>query len=758
MAIKLVIVESPAKAKTLTKILGKNYVIRASMGHVRDLPEDSLGINVEEGFEPVYRNLPQRKTTIKEIKDLADSASAIFLATDPDREGEAISWHLVQAAKLEKGKKPLNRVTFHEITKEAVEEAFNNPRAIDMKMVDAQQARRVLDRLVGYKLSPLLWKKVLKGLSAGRVQSAAVRLVVDREREILSFQAVEYWTIEAELVQREKKNGSFRAQFVGLDKGKKLNIPDKQHCDDLVADLKVSEYKVNAIDKKEVSRQPAPPFITSTLQQEAVRKLHYTAKKAMVIAQQLYEGLPIGEEGDTGLITYMRTDSTHMAATAIDEIRDYIKAAFSDKHLPAAPRQFSKKVKMAQEAHEAIRPTRAHREPAQIKKYLNKDQFALYELIWKRAVASQMSAALFDTITVDINAASTATKKSYLLQSKASSLRFPGFMGLYIEGKDEEKDEVDEEKNVIPQLSLHELLKLIQLYPEQIFTQPPARYTEATLIKALEQKGIGRPSTYAPIISTVQDRGYVYKDGGKLRPEEIGMIVNDLLVSSFPNIVDFNFTAKMENELDEIAKGKMKWMSVIKSFYGPFEKDLVNAQTNLQKIIIKSEEKCPECGQPMVMKSSRFGKFLACSNYPECKGKKSLNAVKDTGKTAGDQAGATESEAPEEKCPECGKTMIVKAGRFGKFYACPDYPKCKGKKAMGRKTWSKSAKPGEGSSATEASEEKCPECGSPMVLKYGRFGKFLACSKYPECKTTKKIYKYQKSDANKDDDSGKGDE
>jgi len=758
MAIKLVIVESPAKAKTLTKILGNNYIIRASMGHVRDLPEDSLGINVENEFEPVYRAISQRKTVIREIKDLAKSASAIFLATDPDREGEAISWHLVQAAKLDNGKIPLKRVTFHEITKEAVEGAFKNPRSIDMKMVDAQQARRILDRLVGYKLSPLLWKKVLKGLSAGRVQSAAVRLVVDREREILGFKAVEYWTIEAELEKSGKKNGNFKAQFVGYDKGKKLNIPDKKHCDDIVADLKVSEYRVGSIDKKEVSRQPAPPFITSTLQQEAWRKLHYTAKKTMLIAQQLYEGLPIGEEGDTGLITYMRTDSTHMAVTAVDEIRQYIKTAFSDKYLPSAPRQFTKKVKMAQEAHEAIRPTRAHREPALIKKYLNKDQFSLYELIWKRAVASQMSAAVYDTLTVDIKAISPVTKKSYLLQTKASSLCFPGFMGLYIEGKDEEKDEFEDEQKGIPQLSEQELLKLIQLYPEQFFTQPPARYTEATLIKALEQKGIGRPSTYAPIISTVQDRGYVYKDGGKLRPEEIGMIVNDLLVSSFPNIVDFNFTAKMEDELDDIAKGKLKWISVIKSFYGPFDKDLVDAQTNLQKIIIKSDEKCPECGQPMVMKSSRYGKFLACSNYPECKGKKSLNTFKDPGKANGEQAGAAESEAPAEPCPQCGKNMIIKAGRYGRFYACPDYPKCTGKKAMGHKrTWHKTKTEG-GSAEVETSEEKCPECGSPMVLKYGRFGKFLACSKYPECKTTKKIFKYQKSAGSKKDASGKGNE
>ena len=740
MAVKLVIVESPAKARTLNKILGKSYVIRATMGHVRDLPANSLGINIERGFEPVYRLIPQRKAVINEIKDLAKTASAVFLATDPDREGEAISWHLIEAAKLDKGKAPLHRVTFHEITREAVEEAFRHPRLVDMRMVDAQQARRVLDRLVGYKLSPLLWKKVLKGLSAGRVQSAAVRLVVDREREILAFVPVEYWTIEAELKQKGKKNGSFRAQFIGYEKGKKLPISDKQRCDEIVADLKMSKYSVSAVDRKEVNRQPAPPFITSTLQQEAVRKLHFTAKKTMMIAQQLYEGLPIGEEGNTGLITYMRTDSTHMAASAIDEIRDYIKASFEDKYLPPSARHFSKKVKMAQEAHEAIRPTRAHREPGQIKKFLNRDQFALYELIWKRAIASQMSNALYDTLTIDIKAASPAPKKSYLLQTKASSLKFPGFMALYIEGKDEEKDEFDEDQNVIPQLSLGEILELVQLFPAQFFTQPPARYTEATLIKALEQKGIGRPSTYAPIISTILDRGYVYKDGGKLRPEEIGMIVNDLLVSSFPNIVDFNFTAKMEDELDEIAKGKLKWSSVIKSFYGPFDSDLREAQTNIPKIVIKAEEKCPECGGPMVVKSSKFGKFLACENYPECRGKKPLNS----GLRNGSQTEAPEGETPTEPCPICGKTMIVKAGRYGRFLACPDYPKCTGKKALGQKNWQKPGDGGNENDKTKAGEEKCPECGSEMVLKYGKFGKFLACSRYPDCKTTKRIYKYHR--------------
>ncbi len=743
MTVKLVIVESPAKAKTLNKILGKGYTIKASMGHVRDLPEDKLGILIDKDFEPVYRTIPERRSLIKEIKELANSSSAIYLATDPDREGEAISWHLIKAANLEKDDIPLRRVTFHEITSEAVEKAFKNPRSIDMKLVDAQQARRVLDRLVGYKLSPLLWKKVLKGLSAGRVQSVAVRLIVDREKEIQDFKPVEYWTIEAELARKTTPDETFRAQFVGTALGKKLEIHSKAHCDELLADLKIAVYSVIGVQKKDVVRQPAPPFITSTLQQEAWRKLRFTAKRTMFIAQQLYEGLPIGEEGDTGLITYMRTDSTHIASSAVDEIREYISQNYQGGYLPSAPRVFTKKVKMAQEAHEAIRPTRAHRNPEHIKNYLNRDQLQLYELIWKRAIASQMSAAVYDTATVDIKA--DAANKTYLLQAKASALRFPGFMALYIEGRDEEKDELENGKpTIIPLLNEGELLKLIQLYPEQFFTQPPPRYTEATLIKAMEQKGIGRPSTYAPIISTIQDRGYVYKDSGKLWPEQIGVIVNDLLVGNFPNIVNFNFTAMMEDELDDIANGKMNWISVIRSFYSPFDKELQTAQDKLQKVVIQSDEKCPVCGKPMVLKSSRYGKFLACSNYPECKGKRSLSVVKT--RPSSDNGGETAAEegVSTEPCPVCGKNMVVKTGRYGKFLACPDYPKCTGKKTLAKSSkWT-----GRKAAADDAQTtitEKCPNCGEPMVLKYGRYGKFLACSKYPDCKTTKKIFtRYRK--------------
>jgi DNA topoisomerase-1 len=790
MAVKLVIVESPAKAKTLSKMLGDSYVIKASMGHVRDLPGKTLGIDVEKDFEPEYHNLAERKTLIKEIKELANRASAVYLATDPDREGEAISWHLIKAANLQKDGIPLRRVSFHKITKEAVEQAFKDPHPLDMKLVDAQQARRILDRLVGYKLSPLLWKKVLKGLSAGRVQSVAVRLIVDREREILAFIPVEYWTIDAELIKKTRGSKGFMASFVGLAGKGKLEIPDKAHCDALLDDLRGSDYSVKAIQKKEVSRQPSPPFITSTMQQEASRKLRFSSKKTMVIAQQLYEGLSIGEEGDTGLITYMRTDSTNVAASALDEIRGYISAKFSAKYLPASPRRFTKKVKLAQEAHEAVRPTRAQREPAGIKGYLNKDQFQLYELIWKRAVASQMSAAAYDTVTVDVEAAPREKKKTaYLLQTKASALRFPGFMALYIEGLDEEKDEYAEgEQNILPPLEEGELLKLLELLPNQFFTQPPPRFTEATLIKSLEQKGIGRPSTYAPIVSTIQDREYVFKEAGKLRPEEIGMVVTDLLVANFPNIVDYNFTAKMEEELDEIANGTRDWLTVIRAFYTPFEMDLNKAQENLQKIVITSEEKCPECGKPMILKSSRFGKFLACSNYPECMGKKSntvdapppevtnepcplcgklmlirkgrygkFMACSNYPECKGKKINGTD-EAPEvtnEPCPLCGKMMLMKKGRFGKFMTCPDYPKCNGKKTLaGQGTWAK--KTGDGTAAAvETTDEKCPTCGAAMVVRAGRFGKFLACSKYPKCKTTKKIESADKKEKPDGDEVGK---
>jgi DNA topoisomerase-1 len=666
MAKKLVIVESPAKARTLGRILGSGYVIKASMGHVRDLPKGALGIDIEHDFAPQYVNISLRRKTINELKASTDNASAIYLATDPDREGEAISWHLIQAAKLNKDKVPVHRVVFHEITDEAVEQAFKHPRSIDMNLVDAQQARRLLDRLVGYKLSPLLWKKVQRGLSAGRVQSAAVKIIVDREREIENFISIEYWVIEAELAKKLAKtqSTSFRALFIGLANGTTVEIPNEDKAKQLRNELEHAEYIAKSVDVKEVSRQPAPPFTTSTLQQEAWRRLRFTAKRTMVVAQQLYEGITIGDEGSVGLITYMRTDSTNVAASAIAETRDFINSKYGSDFVPHQPRSFSKKGKWTQEAHEAIRPTRIQREPDQLRAYLKPEQFRLYELIWKRMVASQMSAALFDSTKVNIEAKSLNSTNKYLLRTISSAVKFPGFMLLYSEGKDE--DTKEEKAISLPELKAGDKLVLIDVFLEQCFTQPLPRFTEATLIKALEQNGIGRPSTYALILSTIQERGYVHKDGGRFCPDEIGIIVNDLLTENFPRIVNLNFTAQMEENLDEIAQGKKEWVSVLRGFYTPFSEKLKKATETLQRINTDKEsgEICPECGKPMVIKNGRFGRFLACSGYPACK--KTMPLLVKIGVL----------------CPECGKSnggeMIEKLSKKKRrFYGCSRYPQCK---------------------------------------------------------------------------------
>jgi len=685
MAKKLVIVESPAKSRTLSRILGNDYVIKASMGHVRDLPKSSLGVDIEHDFAPRYVNIALRKKVLAELKEAAKDTSAIYLATDPDREGEAISWHLIEAAKLDTSKIPMHRVAFHEITKEAVEEAFKHPRSIDMHLVDAQQARRVLDRLVGYKLSPLLWKKVQRGLSAGRVQSAAVRIVVDREREIEKFIPTEFWIIEVELAKKPAKStqSNFKAQFVGLQDGKQINVSSKEKAYELKDELSASKYSVKSINVKELPRQPSPPFITSTMQQEAWRRLHFTAKRTMAIAQQLYEGINIGDEGSTGLITYMRTDSTHIAPSALAETRDFIKTKYGEDYLPVQPRAFGKKGKWAQEAHEAIRPTKIFREPSQISAYLKPEQMKLYELIWKRMVASQMNAALFDITTVEIEAKSTKSTKTYLLKTVNSISKFSGFMVLYSEGKD---DEVEDEKTVrIPTLKTGENLSFVDIFLNQQFTQPLARYNEATLIKALEQKGIGRPSTYAPILSTIQDRGYVFKEAGRFRPDDIGFIVNDLLTENFPREVDLSFTAEMEESLDEIARGKKEWVSVIKGFYKPFEEKLKQADA-LKRIKTDkpTDQVCPKCGKPMVIKTGRFGKFMACTGYPECK--TTMPVLVKIG----------------VPCPECGKNdggeLVERVSKKKRrFYGCSRYPECK---------FTVRQKP---------VAQPCPQCGKLMV-------------------------------------------
>jgi len=694
----LVIVESPAKAKTVGRMLGSGYSVKASLGHVRDLPAKRLGVDVKKGFTPSYEVLKEKGAVVKEIGEAAKKVSSVYLATDPDREGEAISWHLVQAVELDSV--PIKRVVFHEITKEAVADAFRHPRQIDIDLVNAQQARRILDRLVGYQISPLLWRKVRRGLSAGRVQSAALRMIVDREREIANFVPQEYWSIDAKLEKRATKE-SFLATLIGLLDGTKLGIGSQEEADRIVSQLEDRSYAVAQVRKKEVARQPAPPFITSTLQQEAWRKLHFTAKRTMAIAQQLYEGLPIGDEGSVGLITYMRTDSVRVAPSAVEQTRSYIVEKYGQDFIPAKPRIFARKVKGAQEAHEAIRPTSVWREPASIKHYLNRDQFRLYELIWKRMVASQMSPALLDTTSVNVEAKGQKGGESYLLRATSSSIKFPGFTILYSEGKDEAEDE--KEKGSLPELVKGELLNLLGLFPEQHFTQPPPRYTEATLVKALEERGIGRPSTYAPILSTIQERGYVTRDKGRFCPLELGFLVSDILSEHFPDIVDLGFTAQMEEGLDQIARGEREWVPFLQEFYNPFEKTLQTAKEQMTKIPDEpTDESCPLCGRPMVIKVGRYGKFIACSGYPECKSTKPL---------------LTPDEPTDEVCSLCGRPMMIKVGRYGRFLSCSGYPECKNSKPLLTKIG-----------------VKCPKCGSDLVERRSKRKRtFYGCSAYPDC-------------------------
>jgi DNA topoisomerase I len=693
---KLVIVESPAKARTLSKILGKGYTLKASLGHIRDLPKSQIGVDIENNFLPRYVIPTDKKKLISELKSAVKDASSVFLATDPDREGEAISWHLSEVID-DNENNTYQRVVFHEITEEAIQKAFKNPRKIDMFMVNAQQARRILDRLVGYKISPLLWKKVKRGLSAGRVQSVAVKIVVDREREILGFVPVEFWSIDAELIKANETNmkSIFKAGLIGLLNGDKIEIHNRTESEKLKVDLVKSEYSVHKVTTKKLSRSPAPPFITSTLQQEAWRQLRFSASRTMMIAQQLYEGLLVGDEGNTGLITYMRTDSTHVAASAIAETREYIKEKYGNEYLPLKYRVFSKIAKNAQEAHEAIRPTRVHREPGSLKQYLNDAQFKLYNLIWKRMIASQMVNATFNNLSVDIVAKSPESRIGYLFRTSSTKMEFPGFTSLYIEGKDDDENNQDKE-GPLPKLEKGDLLNMLKLLEEQHFTQPPARFTEATLIKILEQKGIGRPSTYAPILSTIQDREYVTKTKGIFQPTELGFVVNDLLVQNFPDLMNIEFTANMELKLDEIAQNKKEWVSVVRDFYMPMEKDLANAVEQVERVKLSVEltdEICPKCGKPMAVKSGRFGKFLACTGYPECKTTKPFQV----------KTGA--------KCPQCGKEIVQRMSKKRKrFYGCSGYPDCKFATFM------------------QPVPKPCPECGGLMTIKTNKTAKCMKCS------------------------------
>ena len=708
MAQHLVIVESPAKAKTIEKFLGKDFKVLASYGHVRALPSKQGSVDIENDFEPNYAVLPDSKKHIQLIKKDLEKADSLLLATDPDREGEAIAWHLLAALGLNKGKSslPVKRVVFHEITKDAILNAVQNPRNISIDLVDAQQARSILDYLVGFNLSPFLWKKIRYGLSAGRVQSVALRLICEREREIKSFVAQEYWTIGAQLANTAGQN--FTANLVEAGSGKlgKFGIPDKEAADTILQALQGRDYSVEKITRSERKRLPAPPFTTSTLQQEAARKLGFSAKKTMSVAQKLYEGIDVGE-GPLGLITYMRTDSVVLSQQALKEAKEVITATYGPEYSLAKPRYFKNKAKNAQEAHEAVRPTYIEKTPGSIKQFLTPDQIKLYDLIWKRTVACQMAEALLDQTSVDIDAGD-----GYKFRAAGTVIRFPGFMKLYIEGID---DESGDKEGTLPPLQEKELLAIQQILPEQHFTQPPPRYTEATLVKTLEEYGIGRPSTYASIMNTLLERKYVTLEKKRFFPEDVGMVVNDLLVKHFTHYVDYNFTASLEEELDQVSRGEKKWKPLLSEFWVPFFTLLKQKEGEVTKSEATTEatdEVCPDCGKPLVVKLGKFGRFYACSGYPECKYIRSLDKEKKE---------AAEPVVSEEKCNLCGSPMLIRDGRYGKYLACSSYPSCKNIQPL--------VKP-------KGTGVKCPECGQGELMeKKSRYGKlFYSCSRYPECK------------------------
>ncbi len=661
---RLVIVESPAKARTVGRFLGKGYTVRASVGHVRDLLRSSMSVDVENDFKPTYRVPREKKQVVKELAEEVKKAAEVYLATDPDREGEAIAWHLTETIGIRP--QQLRRVVFHEITQPAIEEAFAHPRGIDMNLVNAQQARRILDRLVGYSLSPLLWRKVRSRLSAGRVQSVAVRMAVEREREIQNFVPEEYWSIQAELAKRDASSTVRRTFLAKLHRirGEEVNLKDEPATRAVVEELERAVYVVASVKEGQRRRQPSPPFTTSTMQQEASRRLGFTATRTMRIAQQLYEGLDLDGSGPVGLITYMRTDSTNVAEQAQAEARQYIAHRYGENFLPPQPPVYKTKTKGAQEAHEAIRPTSVFREPEAIRERLTRDQYRLYQLIWQRFVASQMPPALYDTMTVEIEAGEEVpdtSRRPYLFRATGSTLRFPGFLIVYEEAKDEDVQE-EEPVQQIPPLTVGEVLDLVRLIPEQHFTQPPPRYTEATLVRALEEYGIGRPSTYAPILATIQQRGYVRREGKRLVPTETGFLVNDLLVEHFPEVMDYGFTAQMEEQLDEIAAGRQEWVPVVREFYRPFALQVARADQQIEKVELESPQvgrNCPECGAPLIIRWGRYGKFIGCSRFPDCRYTEPWQ----------EKVGAT--------CPQCGGDLVEKRTRKGRTgYGCINYPTC----------------------------------------------------------------------------------
>jgi len=712
----LVIVESPAKSKTISKMLGNNYIVQSSFGHIRDLPESKIGVDIEKNFKPTYVAMPKSKKTIANLKKAVGEVDHIYLATDFDREGEAIAWHLKEILKL--SDKNTDRITFHEITESAIKDAVKHPRKIDMALVDSQQARRILDRLVGYKLSPLLWKKVRRGLSAGRVQSVAVMMICDREEEIAKFVPVEYWSIQAELKKAEQ-DISFKANLISKDGKKldKLSIKNKEQADDILKELKTAKYIVSSIEKKERKRSPYPPYTTSTMQQDVSRRIGFSPSKTMMVAQKLYEGINIGKQGVVGLITYMRTDSLNIAKVAQTEALDFIGNEYGKQFLPKSPRFYKTKSKGAQEAHEAIRPTSAKRTPEQMKQYLTQDEYKLYNAIWQRFVASQMTDAVYDTVSIDISA------NKYMFRATGSTLKFEGFMKVYYIADE------NEQEPKLPELKEKELLDLIKIIPEQHWTEPPARYNEASLIKTLEEYGIGRPSTYAPTIKTILDRMYVRLENKKFYPTDLGIVVNKFLKENFKDVINYKFTADIEEEFDDIAENKLKWQDVLKKFYKPFEKHLTDAEgATKQKIEPKAtNEICPKCGKPMVIRDSRRGPFMACTGYPECK--TTFSVDKDGNKVS------NEPEKTDEKCPKCGGILLKKKGFRGPYLACEHYPECKTTFSLD-KNGNKVIKP-----EPEKTDIKCEKCGSPMLKRMGKRGPFLTCSAFPKCRNLQWIKK-----------------
>ncbi|GAB4566441.1 MAG: type I DNA topoisomerase [Anaerolineae bacterium] len=692
----LVIVESPAKARTVGRYLGKGYIVRASIGHVRDLLRSQLSVDIENDFRPTYRVPNEKRPVVKELKQEAERASEIYLATDPDREGEAIAWHLMEATGMDPAR--VRRVVFHEITKPAIEKAFAEPRGINMDLVNAQQARRILDRLVGYQISPLLWDRVRSRTSAGRVQSVALRLIVEREREIEAFVPEEYWSVDAELAQQSSRGRKHRPSFIArLVKahGQDVDLKTERDAQRIVQELERSSYLVTSVKRGERRRRPAAPFTTSTLQQEASKRLRFTTSRTMRIAQALYEGIELGDAGNVGLITYMRTDSTNVSPLAQAEAREYIQKTYGEEYLPPEPPVYRTRAKAAQEAHEAIRPTSVLRTPESVAPYLTKEQLRLYDLIWKRFVASQMAAAVYDTVTVEVEAGVTPDDRPYLFRASGSVIKFPGFLAVYEEAQDEDALPDEEARQLLLPVQEGEWLDLLQLLPEQHFTQPPPRYTEATLVRTLEENGIGRPSTYAPIISTIQQRGYVQRIDRRLHPTELGFIVCDLLVKHFPDVFEVGFTARMESELDRIASGDVGWVEVLREFYGPFSQRLKEAERTMERHNVEDQstgELCDQCGSPMVIKFGRYGKFIACSNYPQCRNTKPY------------------LEKIGVACPECGHDLVERRTRRGRiFYGCSAYPECE------FSTWQRPL------------PVPCPSCGGMLVAANRTSARCIKC-------------------------------